>query len=190
MAGAFGVQVAIIGFLTIASYILLAIGILWLRDRITRPARRAPAEVAAARTAHIEALKRPRWADIEAAMRRPIPPVLKDLYANPALLTGEDLYIFDPGKPQTEGDAWWIALSPASLECLHPDIASIPPNAFAFATNEYGDPYYVQLSSDSDGDGPVSIHYHDGGDTERVAPSLRTFLSWSSTPVFSFRPAT
>ena len=67
---------------------------------------------------------------------------------------------------------------PADEEALFPELVSIPAGAFAFARNAFGDPFYVQLGERPDGDGRVYVHYHDGDDTELVAPTLRDFLDW------------
>jgi len=128
-------------------------------------------------------LRAPRWDLVEAALRRPVPAVLRALYADQALVTSGDLLVLDPARAGGREMAWNVnQFTPADEEALAPELESIPPGAFAFATNEFGDPFYVQLGELPDGDGRVFVHYHDGGDTELVAPSLHTFLAWPRTP--------
>ena len=108
-----------------------------------------------------------------------MPAVLRELYADQALVTSRDLVVFDPGRTGDGEAAWNInQFTPADEQAIRPELESIPAGAFSFVTNEFGDPLYLQLGEVPDGDGPVLVHYHDGGDTEEVAPSLRTFLSW------------
>ena len=132
---------------------------------------------------HVARVRSPKWERIEAALGRPVPAVLRELYADPELTASSDLLVFDPGRSAERGDAWWVGkFTPADEEALEPELESIPPGAFSFATNEYGDPYYIRLGGLPDGDGPVFVHHHDGGDTELVAPSLGAFLAWPRKP--------
>jgi|RhiMetdeSRZDD1v2_1073273.scaffolds.fasta_scaffold1954658_1 hypothetical protein len=141
------------------------------------------AETAAERAAYQSRLESPRWEEVEAGLGRPVPAVLLELYAQRELIHDGDLYVFPPDKPRKSDHAWYInQFVPADRSALQPELESIPPGSFNFASNEFGDPYYVELSAGPDGDGPVSVHYHDGGDVEQVATSLRTFLSWPREP--------
>src|SRR4029450_4722290 len=63
------------------------------------------------------------------------------------------------------------------------DHFEIPPRAFCFAKNIFGDPYYVNLGRKGE-DRPVFVHYHDGGDLVWVVESLARFLSWPREPDF------
>ena len=95
-------------------------------------------------------------------------------------MTSGDFLVLDPARNRAERLPLNVnQFVPADEEALAPGLVSIPPGAFTFATNEYGDPLYVQLGELPDGDGRVFVHYHDGDDTEVVAPSLRTLLGWS-----------
>ena len=124
-------------------------------------------------------LRAPRSEVVETALGRSVPAVLRELYADEALVTSGDLLVFDPGRTGDGEAAWNInQFTPADEEAIHPELESIPDGAFSFASNEFGDPFYVRLGELPDGDGRVFVHYHDGGDTEEVAPSLRVFLSW------------
>ena len=144
------------------------------------------AENATERAAYRARLESPRWEEVESGLGRPVPAVLRELYARRELILDGDLYVFPPDKPRNRDHAWYInQFVPVDGNALQPELESIPPGSFNFATNEFGDPYYVELSADLDGDGPVSVHYHDGGDVERVAASLRAFLSWPREPRLS-----
>jgi hypothetical protein len=132
----------------------------------------------AERAAYRERLLSPRWEEVEAALGRPVPAILRELYANEGLVTSGDFLVLDPARDSEDAPFGVSQFLPADAEALAPTLVSIPPGTFSFATNEYGDPFYVQLGELADGDGRVFVHYHDGDDTELVAPSLRTLLGW------------
>ena len=147
----------------------------WLsRGKASREEKRRTAR------AEFEArLSHPQWDVVEAALGHPVTTILRELYSNQTLITSGDILIYDPALGGDRNSAWNVNhFNPADAEALTPEPESIPPGAFSFASNEFGDPFYVQLAELPDGDGRVYVHYHDGGDTELVAPSLRTFLSW------------
>lgn len=132
----------------------------------------------AARAAYRARLLSPRWEHVEATLGRPVPTILRELYANEALLTSGDFIVLDPARDSEDVPFWVSRFVPADEEALTPALTSIPAGTFSFAMNEFGDPFYVQLGELADGDGRVFVHYHDGDDTELVAPSLRTLLGW------------
>jgi hypothetical protein len=128
-------------------------------------------------------MRNPQWDVVEAALGHPVPSVLRDLYSDHELVMSDDLLIFDPSRGDDPNTAWNVnQFNPADAEALTPALESIPRGSFSFATNEFGDPFYVQLGELPDGDGQVFVHYHDGGDIELVAPSLRSFLTWRREP--------
>lgn len=133
----------------------------------------------AERVAFEARLRNPQWTAVEAALGHAVPNLLREIYADQALITSADLLVLDPAKGDGWDGAWNVnQFTPADAEALAPELESIPPGAFSFASNEFGDPFYVQLGELADGDGRVFVHYHDGDYTELVAPSLRTFLGW------------
>jgi hypothetical protein len=141
------------------------------------PTRRAEAAVRQYRAERLAELRNPRWDEVEQALGRPVPAVLRELYADAQLMEQFDFTFRAPDWPEEEVmllNAW----EPASKASCHPELATIPPGAFSFASNDFGDPFYVTPGSLPDGDGPVFIRQHDGNETEQVAPSLREFISW------------
>lgn len=136
----------------------------------------------AERAAYRQRLLSPRWEEVQAALGRPVPTILRELYTNEALLTTGNFIVLDPNRDSDDVPFWVSQFVPADEEALTPVLVSIPPGTFSFATNEFGDPFYVQLGELPDGDGRVYVHYHDGDDTELVAPSLRTLLGWPREP--------
>jgi len=136
----------------------------------------------AERAVYRQRLLSPRWDVVEVALGRPVPAVLRELYADQALVTSDDLLVFDPARSEAEVCLNVNQFIPADESALAPDLVGIPPGAFAFATNEFGDPIYVKLGELPDGDGRIVVHHHDGDDTEEVAPSLRALLSWPRAP--------
>ena len=152
-------------------------------DRLFGGKARKEAARAAEWATHIAKVQRPRWDTVERILGHAVPDVLRALYADRDLVGSSDVLVFDPARGHERSEAWWISqFTPADVGALVPELESIPPGSFSFANNAFGDPYYVRLGELSDGDGPVLVHHLDGGDTELVAPSLRTFLSWRRQP--------
>ena len=160
-----------LGFLIVI--LAFSAGILLVRDRVFGPRDRSPAALEEAQIAWEARLLAPDWPAVERQLGRPAPAVLRELYADHALLRGTPFIV---SGSETDGEAAWHihSFQPADGRGDH---FEIPPGAFCFAMTEFGDPYYVELAAGSD-DGPVSLGYHDGGDVERVADSLTEFLGW------------
>jgi hypothetical protein len=128
----------------------------------------------------------PQWDVVAGHLKRPVPEVVRSLYANKDLITSFDLLVLPPGVGEDRNAGWNVnEFVPADLQSIVMTMETIPYGTLCFATNEYGDPYYVQVGAAEDGDGPVYVRYHDGGDTELVAPSLKEFLSWNREPRMS-----
>ena len=163
----------IVGLGFVIGMIALAAGILLVRDRLFGPRDLSPGELAEAEIAWKARLLAPDWPAVEQQLGRAAPEVLRQLYADHALLQSTPFVV---SGPTTDGGAEWDihSFQPADGQGDHFEIR---PRAFCFATTVFGDPYYLELAADSD-DGPVSRRYHDGGDIERIADSLTEFLSW------------
>jgi hypothetical protein len=166
-----------LALLILAGMLVAAVAIVARRKLGARHAR------AAAREAAVEATRRlgllnPDWNAYERATGRRPPEVLRRLYANVDLVTAEDLVVTVPDR----GDsplAWEIAgFEPVRKDARAPAWPDMPSSAFHFASNWYGDPYYVVIGERPDGDGSVYVRVHDAEDAEVVAPSLAEFLSW------------
>lgn len=152
-------------------------------ERLFRSRSRREEQWRAEQAARLARLRAPAWDRVEGALGRPVPAILRELYADQSLVTTGDLLLYDPDRAGRGEIPWNVnEFIPADEDALSPDLVSIPSGAFAFATNEFGDPFYVQLGELADGDGRVFVHYHDGDDVELVAPSLRTLLSWQRAP--------
>jgi hypothetical protein len=169
----------VVGLLYLAILAGLAMLFLYLRDRLVEKREISLAEIEHEREESRRRLEYPRWAEVERTLGRPVPVILRELYGNRELVHGCGFLVFDPTSGEAEEETWFVNEFLPANPAPHPSYAgAIPPGAFAFATNEFGDPYYFVPGPATDGDGPVFIVYHDGGDTERVAPSLRAFLGW------------
>jgi hypothetical protein len=160
----------VIGLFTVAALILT------IRDWFVRRPPRSPEEQRAADAAWRARLLEPDWPAVERQLARRPPAVLRQLYADHALLLSAPLVVTAPDAV----DAEW------PIECFHPadargDHCPVPTGAFCFATTGFGDPYYVEFGARGE-DGPVSVHYHDGGDIARIADTLAEFLSWPRRP--------
>ncbi|HEU4525875.1 MAG TPA: SMI1/KNR4 family protein [Gemmatimonadales bacterium] len=121
----------------------------------------------------------PQWSIIEAALGRPVPGVLRDLYAAPERLLRSHFYCTSPDGTRR---AWVDLFLPLDDEALRPYGRTLPPGAIAFADDEHGDPYYFVPDGSPYGDGPVYVlpsHGESGG--VRVADSLADMLGWART---------
>lgn len=154
------------------SYVLVLAGIaivlLVARDNLHALWRRRPA----ARRAAIEARRRyeerllsPDWARYEAHLQRPIPPAIRELYADHALIVSSGQLLRDNFYLST-----FIPLDALSIsDYEHFGIGAMP------IADINGDILYLRP-------GPTEpdvlwLTYHDGGDTEQFALSLKDFLA-------------
>ena len=158
--------------------VLVILGAIAARRRIVARRLRMAAEEVAAQESRRDRLLSPDWDAYERATGRRAPPVLRRLYADAGLVTAEDLVVTVPNRGESPL-AWEVAaFEPVRWDPLDKEWHDVPPSAFHFACNWYGDPYYVVLGERPDGDGPVYVLIHDVDDPELVAPSLAEFLSW------------
>ena len=165
------------GLMAIAAALLILAVIVGRRRVVARRLRLAAEEVAAQETRR-DRLLNPDWDAYERMTGHRVPPVVRQLYADVELITAEDLVVTVPGRPESPL-AWEIAgFEPVHRGGVDESWVAVPATAFHFASNWYGDPYYVMLGERPDGDGRVYVRFHDGDDLELVAPSLAEFLSW------------
>ena len=148
--------------------VILAVGFCWLNDRFTSAMwrrRNPPEKLAADRRAYEARIASPDWAFYERHLQRSIPASLRELYSDRRLVLSngtdydESHYIstFEP-------------LDEAALVDTH-DIFEFDVVPFA---NSDGDIIYLRPGpTETDA---VFITYHDGGDTEQLAPDVSTFL--------------
>ena len=169
----------VIPIVLIVAVLPLAIGILVVRDRYQRwRHRRSPEHLEAERQDFRRRLRQPEWPAIERALGRPVPSVLKRLYEDPAWNGGDEYRVISPyEKVGTIEEHASIALSPATVDSLV-RLDSIDVDVFQFATDEFGNPYGVQLFERLDGDGAVFLHMLDGDSVFRIADSLADLLGW------------
>jgi hypothetical protein len=119
----------------------------------------------------------PKWAIIEAALGRPVPGVLRELYAAPESLLHSHFYCNSPDGTRR---AWVDLFLPLDDEALRPYGHTLPPGGVAFADDEHGDPYFFIPDASAYGDGPVYVMgpSHGSNGVEQVADSLADMLSW------------
>ena len=150
-------------------FVGLPLLILRVRDRATK-VRRLRGDSPEARIAERQAYERrilqPDWASAERHLQRPVPQGLRDLYADRALVTAQDLqYTMDHSISTFEAlDEQAFAYAQSWLGFA----------AVAFATNDAGDTIYLRPGS-----GEIDVVYlthHDGGDTEVFAESAEEML--------------
>ena len=90
-----------------------------------------------------ERLFNPKWGIIEAALGRPVPGVLRELYAAPDVLMRSHFYCTSPDGTRR---VWVDLFLPMDDEALRPYGQSLPPGGVAFADDEHGDPYFDAIS--------------------------------------------
>jgi hypothetical protein len=160
----------------VALFIGLPVLILVLRDRISEALwrrRNPPEKLAADRRAYEERLLHPDWSFYERHLQRPAPQALRDLYADHALivLEGVDYVLQSDDYSEDEVISTFGALDEQGLIETRPWLGF---DAVAIATNDFGDVIYLRP-------GPaepdiVYMTYHDGGDTNELAPDVSTFV--------------
>jgi hypothetical protein len=153
----------------VALFIGLPILILWLRDRVYRSLRRRrnqPEMLAAGRRAYESRILRPDWGLYERHLQRPAPPALRDLYADRAFVTAQDLDYADGARIGT--------FAPLDEQGLLETRQWLGFDAIAIATTDFGDSIYLRPGS-SEAD-TVYITHHDGGDTEVFAESVAAMV--------------
>jgi hypothetical protein len=126
----------------------------------------SPERRIAERHAYEQRILQPDWACVERHLQRPVPQGLRDLYANRALVTAQDLqYAMDHSISTFEAldeQAFADAKSWLGFEVV------------AFATTNAGDTIYLRLgSAEID---TVYLTHHDGGDSEIFAESAEEML--------------
>ncbi len=164
-------MVEVIGtiILIVALFVGLPFGILRLRDHIKEARRRRrnpPEKVASDRRAYEERILHPDWEFYERHLERPVPPALRDLYADRALVIMQGLDYSDDERISTFG-----ALDEQGLLDTRPWLGF---EAVAIATSDIGDPIYLRPGA-SEAD-TLYITHHDGGDTEVFAESVGSML--------------
>ncbi len=155
-------------FLLFAGLIGIAFAGLWLKRKLLGL---SPEELA------LESEKRardrllsPHWEQLRQHHRRPIPPIIQNLYADQDVVTLRDVVL-----RRTDGRKWSIReFLPADLDT----ISALPPelrstDIFPFAVSDSGDVYYISLDQ---GSYPVKMSCKLGGE-ELVAPAVVDFIA-------------
>ncbi len=152
----------------IAVLVVLAVAFCWLSDRASTALwrwRNPPDKLAADRRAFEQCLLCPDWGFYERHLQRPAPPALRELFADTSLLLTngckyDDAHYISRFEPLDE-TALVTARDWLGFDCV------------PFANSD-GDSIYLRPGpSESDA---VFITYHDGGDTEQLAPDVAAFL--------------
>src|SRR5512146_1801284 len=155
-------------FLLFAGLIGIAFAGLWLKRKLLdlSPEEQALEIEKRAR----DRLLSPKWELLQQHHRRPIPPIIQNLYAEQDVVTLRDVVL-----RRTDGTKWSIReFLPADLDT----ISALPPELrsteiFPFALSEAGDVYYISLDQ---GSYPVKMSRKLGGE-ELVAPAVVDFIA-------------
>jgi hypothetical protein len=161
--------------------IAIAVVILRLIDRFTigRPA--TPAERAAAEKHFCERLLAPRWHEVQQRFRIPIPTVLREFYADHDRLLQTRFYVIPP-QDKDNRDFFVQRFEPADLQMLNEVWLPMEGRRFPFASDDFGNYFFVELADDASGQLPVFFIDHDGGDVSKVADSFAEFTRWKTSP--------
>jgi hypothetical protein len=148
--------------------VVIGLPSLWfaLLGRFSLVAEPSAEQDTAERNAYEAQILQPDWEFYERHLQRPAPTALRDLYADPALVTACCL---DCDK--THGIS---TFNPLNKQGLLDTRGQVGCDVVAFATSDCGDAIYLRPGpSEPD---TVYITYHDGGDTEVFAESAAVML--------------
>jgi len=150
-------------------FVGLPIALLVTKDRIARARRNRTAElsrIAVERRTYERRILTPDWSCVERHLRRPVPPALRELYADLSLVMRRDfrystdyaLSTFEALDEQGMADGKeWLGFE-----------------AVAFASTQEGDLIYLRPGP-SEGD-TLYLTHHDGNETEVFAATLQGML--------------
>lgn len=150
--------------------------ILWLIGRFTSGQPVAPQRDAALESKFRERLLQPQWNELERRFGFAMPQSLHALYSDHSTLLRRSFYIVPP-ESTTESDHHFVErFEPADVQTLETWFP-VGENRFPFASDDFGNYYYVQLDPASE-DTPIFFVDHDSGDILPVADSLDELLRW------------
>ena len=154
-----------------AVFIGLPLAILFLRDRLSRPSRKAIQDYS---RKFEERLANPDFPSLERHFGHPLPAALRALYLDPVERM-RDQFEVAPSANAPRGERWPIAFyQPADAESLR-DMWPGTEERFAFADDGCGNGYLVDPRQ---GDPPVFFHDHETGELEPVCDRLSEFMKW------------
>lgn len=140
-----------------------------VRDRISNvlwKRKNPPEKIAAERRAYESRIGSPDWHFYEQHLQRGVPVDLRRLFDNRALTLSKNIVSY--------GDQELSSIAPLDSEALIETQEWIGFDVVPFATNITGDPIYLKPGPDEGN--AVYITYHDGGDTEEIAPHISDFV--------------
>jgi hypothetical protein len=156
------------GLAYVLALALLAATLLLARDRIATfflKLRNPPEKLAAARRDFDARLSKPDWTFYEQHLGRPAPEALRSVFSNQALLLADGFRF---------GELYVSGFQPLDHQGLAEARAWLTFDAVPFASSEADMIYLRPGVRERDA---VYITYHDGGDTEQLAPDVSTFIS-------------
>ena len=161
------------GNLSVLVIVLIFVGLpvvlLVTKDRIARARRNRPAElsrIALERQTSERRILAPDWSCVERHLRRPVPPALRELYADLSLVTRRDF--------RYSTDCAIGTFEPLDEQAMADSRAWLGFEAVAFASTQEGDLIYLRPGP-SEGD-TVYLTHHDGNETEVFTATLQEML--------------
>lgn len=151
-----------------------------LRDKIRAWKRRGTPEQLAARITEWRQRKlNPKPEEVERLCGGLLPQRLLEMYDDKELILKTDLDVCLPGKNPDEVGLWIGEFEPLDAQALRGkwDLSDFGKGC-CFAGDGLGNYFWVLLTNQRQEDSPVYFICHDPWGNEKVADSLREFLSW------------
>lgn len=185
------VWILLIGFVLLF-FVIIGFWIVNFLGNIIGWDRIFPEKFKQAAAAYNERLFKPAPEEVETFLGGKLPTSVLELYENHELLDKSDI-CFNSPTDVSEAGKWYVAyFTPCRVEDQKHNF--LPKQAdkdnteegdcrfFEFASDGWGNSFYVQLADENQDDVPVYFLDHDGGELfEKVADSVRVFLSWPCT---------
>ena len=163
-------------------FIALPVLFLWLRDRVRDWQRRkTPEQIKAGASAYRNRLLSPNHNSVETKIGGFLPVSLLPLYADHGLVLSRAIGIRSPHLGCEDPGFWIQEFLPLDVESQQGtcDLEEAGwGKGFCFAGDGMGNFYWVHVSATRQPDAPVFFACHDPWGNEKVADSLKEFLSW------------
>ncbi|MGB0744539.1 MAG: hypothetical protein ACPGSB_08430 [Opitutales bacterium] len=160
---------AITIFFLIGIFVILPLGLLFLRDRISDffwKKRNPPEKLEADRKEYEIKILSPDWSFYENHLSRSVPGELKELWSDSTLVTS--------GGFDYDGENWVSTFNPLSEETLIEHKQVFEREIVPILTTGFGDPVYLKPGATEVN--RLYITYHDGGDTEVFEEDITSFV--------------
>jgi hypothetical protein len=166
--GTLAIRLALTSFVWMLILVALGVAVCLTNDRIQETIfrrRNPPEKIAAERRAFENRIASPDWVFYERHLQRPAPSALRVLYADHSFVCAE-------GHEYDETH-YISTFEPLDEKTLAETVEFFGREVVPFANSDGDIIYLLPGANESD---VVYITYHDGGDTGKLAPDVRSFL--------------